>query len=95
MASENRNSFEPVTGDIGAQAVNGTGGSLPQDQSGSSAAAEALRPNMTTEVFQELRVARESVESREVLAGAATRGASDYQRSENAFQGREDYISVA
>jgi len=95
MTSENRNSFEPVTGDIGAQAFNGTGGSLPQDQAGSSAAAEALRPNMTTEVFQELRVAQESIESREVLAGAVTRGASDYQRSENAFQGREDYISVA
>jgi len=94
MTSENRNSFQPVTGDISAQAVNGSGGSLPQEESIGSAVSEALRPNMTTEVFQELRVARESIESREIRAGAATRGASDYQRSENAFQGREDYISV-
>ena len=49
---------------------------------------------MTTEVFQELRVARESVEAREVTAGAASRGMSDYQRSENAFQGQDDYIDV-
>jgi hypothetical protein len=95
MSSENRNAFQPVTGDISAQAVNRSGGSLPAEQSSGSAVSEALRPNMTTEVFQELRVARESIESREVRAGAATRGTSDYQRSENAFQGREDYISVA
>ena len=70
--------------------------SLPTEEATVREINETVRPSLNSEAFQELRTFREKEEDVvEVRAGSSQRGVADYQRSENAYQAQDDYISVA
>jgi hypothetical protein len=67
----------------------------PGAEAGSTQGNEALRPTLNTELFAQLQSMRSSLSSVEGHAGGSIRHASNYGMSNNAYQAREDYISVA
>ena len=67
----------------------------PGAEAGSTQGNEALRPTLNTELFAQLQSMRSSLSSVEGHAGGSIRHASHYGMSNNAYQAREDTISVA